>query len=54
MQTALFLPHGCTSGRYPLGGGHIQKNSELYDFELTDEEMERINALDRNEKHDWY
>ncbi|MDE5777735.1 MAG: hypothetical protein K2I10_04395 [Lachnospiraceae bacterium] len=24
------------------------------DFELTDEEMEKINALDREEKHDWY
>lgn len=23
-------------------------------FELTEEEMEQINALDRNEKHDWY
>ena len=33
---------------------HIQENTEIYDFELTDEEMERINALDRNEKHDWY
>lgn len=33
---------------------HIEENTELYDFELTDEEMERINNLDRNEKHDWY
>ena len=33
---------------------HIQENTELYDFELTDEEMEKINALDRGEKHDWY
>lgn len=33
---------------------HIQENTELYDFELTDEEMARINALDRGEKHDWY
>ena len=33
---------------------HIQENMELFDFELTEEEMERINALDRNEKHDWY
>lgn len=33
---------------------HIQENTELYDFELTAEEMTRINALDRNEKHDWY
>lgn len=33
---------------------HIQENTELFDFELTAEEMDRINALDRNEKHDWY
>ncbi|MBD5137344.1 MAG: aldo/keto reductase, partial [Lachnospiraceae bacterium] len=33
---------------------HIQENTELYDFELTDEEMEKINALNRDEKHDWY
>ena len=33
---------------------HIQENTELYDFELSQEEMEKINALDRNEKHDWY
>ena len=33
---------------------HIQENMELFDFELTEEEMGRINALDRCEKHDWY
>lgn len=33
---------------------HIQENTELFDFELTQEEMERINVLDRGEKHDWY
>ena len=33
---------------------HIQENTELFDFELTEEEMERIDALDRGEKHDWY
>lgn len=33
---------------------HIQENTELFDFELTEEEMERINALNRGEKHDWY
>lgn len=33
---------------------HIQENTELYDFELTEAEMARINALNRNEKHDWY
>lgn len=33
---------------------HIRENNELYHFTLTDEEMARINALDRGEKHDWY
>lgn len=33
---------------------HILENTQLYHFELSGEEMERINALDRNEKHDWY
>lgn len=33
---------------------HIKENLDIYRFELTDEEMSAINALDRNEKHDWY
>ncbi len=33
---------------------HIRENIDLFDFELSDEEMARINGLDRNEKHDWY
>lgn len=33
---------------------HIRENISVFDFELTDEEMAAINALDRNEKHDWY
>ena len=33
---------------------HIKEITELYGFELTDAEMAQINALDRNEKHDWY
>lgn len=33
---------------------HIRENTELYGFALTEEEMERMNALDRGEKHDWY
>lgn len=33
---------------------HIKENTELFDFELTEEEMDRINALDRGEKHDRY
>ncbi len=31
---------------------YIRENLDLFGFELTDEEMEQINALDRNEKHD--
>ena len=33
---------------------HIRENLDLFGFELNDEEMQRINALDRGEKHDWY
>ena len=33
---------------------HIKENISLFDFELTEKEMNQINALDRNEKHDWY
>ncbi len=33
---------------------HIKENTELFDFELSADEMEQINALDRDEKHDWY
>ena len=33
---------------------HIRENLDLFSFELTPEEMDRIAALDRGEKHDWY
>lgn len=33
---------------------HIRENLDLFGFSLTDEEMARIAALERNEKHDWY
>ena len=33
---------------------HIRENLDLFGFELTDEEMSAISALDRGEKHDWY
>ena len=33
---------------------HIKENTQLYDFELSKEEMDTISYLDRNEKHDWY
>ena len=33
---------------------HIKENLDLFGFELTDAEMEKIGALDRGEKHDWY
>ena len=29
---------------------HIQENYEIFDFELTDEEMERMTALDKDER----
>lgn len=33
---------------------HIRENNELHHFELTEDEMAQINAMDRDEKHDWY
>lgn len=33
---------------------HMKENISIFDFELSDEEMSRIAALNRNEKHDWY
>lgn len=33
---------------------HIRENLDLFGFALTGDEMSRINALDRGEKHDWY
>ena len=33
---------------------HIRENLDLFGFELTADEMDRINRLDRGEKHDWY
>lgn len=33
---------------------HIQMNTKLYDFELSEKDMNAIRNLNRNEKHDWY
>ncbi len=33
---------------------HIKENISIFGFSLTDDEMARIDGLDRNEKHDWY
>ena len=33
---------------------HIIENTEIYDFELSDEDMKKIAELNRDEKHDWY
>lgn len=33
---------------------HMKENISIFDFELSEEEMAKIAALNRNEKHDWY
>ena len=33
---------------------HIREDLDIFGFALSEEEMERIAALERNEKHDWY
>lgn len=32
---------------------HMISNSDIFDFELTDEDMQRINALNREEDNNW-
>ena len=45
-------------GVVPIPGSHnpehIRENLDVFDFELTQDEMRRIDALDRGEKHEWY
>lgn len=33
---------------------HQKENISIFEFELTEEEMNQIKELNRNEKHDWY
>lgn len=33
---------------------HILENISIFDFELTEDEMNQIEKLNRDEKHDWY
>lgn len=33
---------------------HIKENTQIYHFTLSNQEMKQMNALDKNEKHDWY
>lgn len=33
---------------------HQKENMEIFDFELSNEEMNKISNLNRDEKHDWY
>jgi diketogulonate reductase-like aldo/keto reductase len=33
---------------------HQKENISIFDFQLTREEMNAIDALNRDEKHDWY
>ena len=33
---------------------HIKENTDIYGFQLTDEEMQKMESLNRDEKHDWY
>lgn len=33
---------------------HIWENISIFDFSLSEDEMGKIAALNRNEKHDWY
>ena len=48
------LQHGVAVIPGSSNPDHQKENISVFDFELTPEEMARIDALDRNEKHDWY
>ena len=48
------LQHGVAVTPGSSNPDHQKENISVFDFELTPEEMARIDALDRNEKHDWY
>lgn len=48
------LQHGMAVIPGSSNPGHQKENISVFDFELTPKEMARIDALDRNEKHDWY
>ena len=48
------LQHGVTVIPGSSNPAHQKENISVFDFELSPEEMARIDALDRDEKHDWY
>lgn len=48
LQNGVIVIPGSSNPDYQL------ENISLFDFELTNEEMETINKLNRDEKHDWY
>ena len=37
-----------------LNSGYVMPLNGIGTYSLTDDEMNAINSLDRNEKHDWY
>ena len=48
------LQHGVTVIPGSSNPAHQKENISVFYFELSPEEMARIGALDRDEKHDWY
>ena len=65
MISAIAAAHGKTSAqiilRWHLQAGniaipgssneaHIQENFEIFDFELSDDEMQQLTALDKNQR----
>lgn len=48
------LQRGVVAIPGPSNADHIRENISVFHFSLTEEEMNEIAALDRNEKHDWY
>lgn len=47
------LQHGCVAIPKSVRKDHIAENWDVWDFELSDEEMARIDGLDENHHFDW-
>lgn len=48
------LQRGVVSVPGSSNPAHLSDDISIFDFSLTADEMDRIAALDRGEKHDWY
>lgn len=48
------LQKGVIVIRWSSNSDYILENISIFDFKLSQEEMDKMNLLNRDEKHDWY